>query len=101
MSVSWLLLLIDFFYIKEGNMHISLTPELESKVKQKVASGFYNNASEVIRDALRFWEKNEELVQHMKLELLKERLSIGADQAKQGKFVAQSVSEVIEEVRNA
>jgi putative addiction module CopG family antidote len=52
-------------------MHISLTPELESKVKQKVASGFYNNASEVIRDALRFWEKNEELVEHMKLQLLK------------------------------
>ncbi|MBU1196556.1 MAG: type II toxin-antitoxin system ParD family antitoxin [Proteobacteria bacterium] len=82
-------------------MHISLTPELESKVKQKVASGFYNNASEVIRDALRFWEKNEELVQHMKLQLLRERLAIGADQAEQGKFSAQSVSEIIAEVRNA
>jgi antitoxin ParD1/3/4 len=82
-------------------MHISLTPELESKVKQKVASGFYNNASEVIRDALRFWEKNEELVQHMKLELLKKRLAIGADQAKQGEFVGQSVSEIIAEARNA
>lgn len=86
---------------KEDSMHISLTPELETKVKQKVASGFYNNASEVIRDALRFWEKNEELVQHMKLEMLRERLSIGADQAKQEKFVEQSVSEIIAEVRNA
>ena len=82
-------------------MHISLTPELETRVKQKVASGYYNNASEVIRDALRFWEKNEELVQHMKLEMLKERLSIGAKQAKQGKFVVQSVSEIVSEVRNA
>ncbi len=82
-------------------MHISLTPELEAKVKQKVASGFYNNSSEVIRDALRFWEKNEELVQHMKLEMLKERLSIGADQAKQGEFVEQSVSEIIAEARDA
>ncbi|MFA5906868.1 MAG: type II toxin-antitoxin system ParD family antitoxin [Desulfobacula sp.] len=82
-------------------MHISLTPELEIRVKQKVASGYYNNASEVIRDALRFWEKNEELIQHMKLEMLKERLSIGAEQAKQGKFVAQSVSDVIIEARNA
>jgi len=82
-------------------MHISLTPELETKVKQKVASGFYNNSSEVIRDALRFWEKNEELVQHMKLEMLKERLSIGADQAKHGEFVEQSVSEIIAEARDA
>ncbi len=82
-------------------MHISLTPELENTVKQKVASGFYNNASEVIRDALRFWEKNEELVQHMKLELLKERLATGAEEARQGKFVAQSVSEIIDEARDA
>ncbi len=82
-------------------MHISLTPELENRVKQKVASGYYNNASEVIRDALRFWEKNEELVQHMKLEVLRKRLSIGAKQAKQGEFVAQSVSEIITEARNA
>ena len=82
-------------------MHISLTPELEGRVRQKVASGYYNNASEVIRDALRFWEKNEELVQHIKLEMLKNRLATGADQAKQGNFIEQSVSDVIAEVRNA
>lgn len=36
---------ISLLYINVGSMHISLTPELEIKVKQKVASGFYNNAS--------------------------------------------------------
>jgi len=35
-------------------MHISLTPELENIIKEKVASGLYNNASEVVREALRF-----------------------------------------------
>ena len=34
-------------------MNISLTPELEKYVRQKVTSGLYNNASEVIREALR------------------------------------------------
>lgn len=34
-------------------MNISLTPELENAVKAKVQSGLYNNASEVIREALR------------------------------------------------
>jgi antitoxin ParD1/3/4 len=82
-------------------MHISLTPELEAGIRQKVASGYYNNASEVIRDALRFWESNEELVQHMKLEVLQKRLRIGAGQAEQGKFVDQSVSDIITEVKNA
>jgi antitoxin ParD1/3/4 len=38
---------------KTLTMHISLTPELESVVKRKVESGLYNNASEVIREALR------------------------------------------------
>jgi len=34
-------------------MNVSLTPKLEAIVRSKVASGLYNNASEVIREALR------------------------------------------------
>jgi putative addiction module CopG family antidote len=34
-------------------MHINLSPEMEHYIKGKVASGFYGNATEVIRDA--FW----------------------------------------------
>jgi antitoxin ParD1/3/4 len=34
-------------------MNISLTKELERVVDEKVNSGLYNNASEVVRDALR------------------------------------------------
>jgi len=41
-------------------MNISLTKELERLVKQKVDSGMYNNASEVIREALRFALKQEQ-----------------------------------------
>ena len=33
-------------------MHISLTEKLDEYVRDKVASGLYNNASEVIREAL-------------------------------------------------
>jgi antitoxin ParD1/3/4 len=34
-------------------MHIALTPELENIIQKKVQSGFYSNASEVVRDAIR------------------------------------------------
>jgi len=34
-------------------MNVSLTDELETVIKEKVKSGLYNNASEVVRDALR------------------------------------------------
>ncbi|MEX0721393.1 MAG: type II toxin-antitoxin system ParD family antitoxin [Balneolaceae bacterium] len=47
-------------------MHISLTPELEKLVKEKVNSGLYNNSSEVIRDALRQMNRNEEFFYDLK-----------------------------------
>ena len=34
-------------------MNVSLTDELETIIEEKVKSGLYNNASEVVRDALR------------------------------------------------
>jgi len=58
-------------------MHVSLTPELEEAVKRKVQSGLYNNASEVIREALRFMETHEDLVYQMKLERLRAKLAEG------------------------
>src|SRR5207253_7439705 len=40
-------------------MNVSLTPELEKYVRRKVTSGLYNNASEVIRQALRLLVERE------------------------------------------
>lgn len=34
-------------------MNVSLTPKLEEFIRKKVSSGLYNNASEVVREALR------------------------------------------------
>jgi antitoxin ParD1/3/4 len=42
-------------------MNISLTPHLEELVKNKVESGLYNSASEVLRDALRLLEERDQL----------------------------------------
>lgn len=80
-------------------MHISLTAELEKIVKTKVETGMYNNASEVIREALRFMEQHDELVRDMKLERLQTKLAVGAAQARNGEFVDQSPSEIMEEAK--
>jgi len=40
-------------------MHINLSPEMEQYIKTKVSSGFYGNATEVIRDAIRRMEAQE------------------------------------------
>ncbi len=38
-------------------MNVSLTPKLEELIREKVSSGLYNNASEVVREALRLLVK--------------------------------------------
>jgi antitoxin ParD1/3/4 len=40
-------------------MNVSITDELASYVRKKVKSGRYNNASEVVRDALRRMEEED------------------------------------------
>ncbi|MBE9538393.1 MAG: type II toxin-antitoxin system ParD family antitoxin [Proteobacteria bacterium] len=65
-------------------MHISLTPELESRVRSRVESGLYNNASEVIREALRFMESHQAWVEEIKLATLRGQLQIGIDQLDDG-----------------
>jgi antitoxin ParD1/3/4 len=41
-------------------MNVSLTPKLEGFVKAKVKTGDYNNASEVIREAVRLLQERDE-----------------------------------------
>jgi len=59
-------------------MNISLTPKLESFVKAKVKTGDYNNASEVIREALRVLQEKEE-DRKIHVRALKRLIREGAD----------------------
>ena len=68
-------------------MHISLTPELENRIKSRVESGLYNNASEVIREALRFMDTHEDWIHEIKVMHLREQLKAGVDQLDQGEGV--------------
>ena len=68
-------------------MHISLTPELESRVKAKVESGLYNNASEVIREALRFMDSHEDWIHDLKIAKLREQIQVGIDQMDLGRGI--------------
>ena len=59
-------------------MNINLTPQLEDLVRQKVASGRYNSASEVVREALRLLEEQDRL-RAAKLETLRRDIREGLD----------------------
>ncbi|MCA9774546.1 MAG: type II toxin-antitoxin system ParD family antitoxin, partial [Myxococcales bacterium] len=42
-------------------MNVSLSPKLESLIQEKVTSGLYASASEVVREALRLLEERDRL----------------------------------------
>lgn len=53
-------------------MNVNLTPQLEDLVRQKVASGRYTSASEVVREALRLMQEQDELREARREELRRE-----------------------------
>jgi len=59
-------------------MNISLTKQLEELVKNKVESGLYGSASEVMREALRLLEERDRL-RSPRLEDLRAEIKRGLD----------------------
>lgn len=57
-------------------MNINLTPYLEGMVRQKVDSGLYTSASEVVREALRLMDEQDNF-RAAKLELLRQDIRAG------------------------
>lgn len=81
-------------------MNVNLTPELEELVQRKVASGLYNNQSEVVREALRLLAEQDRLLE-AHLGKLRGALSEGLAQADRGELLdgPATVSEVRESLR--
>jgi antitoxin ParD1/3/4 len=64
-------------------MHINLSSEMEGFIKTKVAGGFYGNATEVIRDAIRRMQAEES-----RLAAWQAAIKVGSDQLDRGEGVA-------------
>lgn len=84
-------------------MNISLTPELDTYVQDKVKSGLYHSASEVIREGLRLL-KEKDALQELRLEELRKQVREGFAQIERGECLEFSstdeiLAHVIEEGR--
>ena len=75
-------------------MHISLTDVLDNYVKNQVATGLYNNASEVIRDALRL-KIEQDTLNRAKLEALRRDIQVGWDQLERGESVEYDLQKLL------
>jgi len=69
-----------------ARMNVSLTPELEQLVSEKVKTGRYTSASEVVREALRLLEEQDNLRQQH-LADVRQKIDRGLAQLDAGKGI--------------
>ncbi len=74
-------------------MNISLTPEFEKLIQQRIATGMYTNASEVVRDALRHFEDTDPYKSLR--DIMLPRIAAAA----KGEITDKSFDEIIEEAK--
>jgi len=74
-------------------MNVTLTPELDRMVRDKVARGLYDDADEVVRDALRQMFQRDS-----GLEWLRHEAARGFEQLEVGNFVSVSRDEFLQQM---
>lgn len=67
-------------------MNVSLTPELEELIHERVKGGRYHSASEVVREALRLLEERDEL-RRLRLEEMRKKIAEGLASLDRGEAV--------------
>jgi antitoxin ParD1/3/4 len=78
-------------------MHINLPKEMENYLQSKVNAGFYSNASEVIRDAIRRMRAEDE-----KLEALRAAVRAGDEPLDRGEgqpYTPEALEKITEKAR--
>jgi antitoxin ParD1/3/4 len=82
-------------------MNVNLTPEMENIVSSKVASGMYNSASEVVREALRLMNEQDEL-KRLRLENLRAEIRRGIEASDRGEVFdgRKAMAEIKEELES-
>jgi antitoxin ParD1/3/4 len=79
-------------------MTISLAPEFQDFVAQKVASGHYGSESDVVHEGLRLLRERD--AEQEKLADLRRELALGMEEANQGKTAPLNAQETLARVRN-
>jgi antitoxin ParD1/3/4 len=73
-------------------MHVNLSSEMESYIKSKVGTGFYGSATEVIRDAVRRMQAEEE-----RISTLHAAIAVGQAELDRGEGIPYS-KELMDEI---
>ena len=99
-AIDLILEFIQFSRFHFMPMNISLTPHLEEMIREKIASGSYNSASEVVREALRLLEQEDQL-RSLKMQKLRQDLREGLDSGPSTVFDPQEIKRLAREKKSA
>ena len=80
-------------------MNLTLAPEDEEIINQKIATGRYNSPQEVVGAALRLLQEQEILRQY-RLEELRHEIAAADEQAEQGQVHPFDAEEMLRRIRN-
>jgi antitoxin ParD1/3/4 len=69
--------------VEDVLVNVSLTPELEQLIQERVRSGRYTSASEVVREALRLLQDRDEL-RRLRINELRVKVAAGLDSLDRG-----------------
>jgi antitoxin ParD1/3/4 len=80
-------------------MNVSLTAELEQLVNEKVASGMYTSASEVIREGLRLLKERDEL-RRVQMDEVRRDVMLGVEQVRAGRGKKYGGAELADTIKS-
>ena len=81
-------------------MNVNLSPQLDEMVRQKVASGLYTSASEVVREALRLMEQ-QDCIRSAKLEQLRHDIRDGVNSGESTHWDPEEIKQEGRKIRAA
>jgi antitoxin ParD1/3/4 len=79
-------------------MNVSLTPQLEKLIEQKVREGSYQTASEVVREALRLLAERD-MRRALEFQRLRGDIQAGLDDLRDGKVAELDMKRIKAEAR--
>ena len=77
-------------------MNITLGKEFENRSAEKVESGLYNSASEVIRESLRMMFEKD-VLKNQQLVLLQKQVSMGFAQLESGQHSDENIMDLFDQ----